>query len=61
MKKALFHSHENPNPNCWVGANINHVLELILIKAQDAMENILKETSIKELSELIMQKRNASQ
>ncbi|RKQ20822.1 Rrf2 family transcriptional regulator [Bacillus subtilis] len=58
---ALFHSHENPNPNCWVGANIHRVLELILLKAQDAMENILKETSVKELTELIVQKRNASQ
>ncbi|MCY8028104.1 Rrf2 family transcriptional regulator [Bacillus inaquosorum] len=58
---ALFHSHENPNLNCWVGANIHRVLELILLKAQDAMENILKETSVKELTELIVQKRNASQ
>nr|MDH3153394.1 Rrf2 family transcriptional regulator [Bacillus licheniformis] len=57
----LFHTHENPNPDCWVGANIHQVLELVLLKAQTAMENILKEMSIKELTDLIIQKKNASQ
>lgn len=52
----LFHTHENPNPDCWVGANIHQVLELVLLKAQTAMENILKEMSIKELTDLIIQK-----
>ncbi|MBS4162462.1 Rrf2 family transcriptional regulator, partial [Klebsiella pneumoniae] len=46
----LFHTHENPNPDCWVGANIHQVLELILLKAQTAMETILKEISIRELT-----------
>ncbi len=34
----LFQMHENPNPNCPVGANIQDVLELILVQVQDAME-----------------------
>lgn len=59
-KGKLFHAHENPNPNCWVGANINQVLDLILSKAQAAMETILKEISIQEITELIAQKKNAS-
>lgn len=57
----LFHTHENPNPDCWVGANINQVLELILVKAQTAMENILRDVSIQDVTELIIQKKNASQ
>ncbi|MEJ3721291.1 Rrf2 family transcriptional regulator [Paenibacillus polymyxa] len=56
----LFNTHTNPNPNCWVGANINQVLELILMKAQNAMESILRNISIQEIIELIIQKNNAS-
>ncbi|AKG34853.1 Rrf2 family transcriptional regulator [Paenibacillus durus] len=55
----LFHTHDHPNPNCWVGANINQVLELILLKAQTAMEQVLREISIKEITELIVQRKNA--
>ncbi|MGG3574132.1 Rrf2 family transcriptional regulator [Bacillus gobiensis] len=61
LEGELFHTHENPNPNCWVGANINQVLELFLLKAQTAMEDILKEVSIQEITEFIIQKKNASQ
>lgn len=56
----LFHTHENPNPDCWVGANINQVLELILLKAQKAMESILQEVSIKEITELIARRKKTS-
>lgn len=41
------------------GANIHQVLGIILLKAQTAMESILKEVSIKELTELLVQKKNA--
>ncbi|MGE8037400.1 transcriptional regulator [Lysinibacillus sp. KCTC 33748] len=37
----LFHLHENPNPDCPIGANIQAVLELILVQAQEAMEQVL--------------------
>ncbi|EON74306.1 adenylyltransferase [Lysinibacillus sphaericus OT4b.31] len=38
----LFHFHDQPNPNCPIGANIQSVLELILVQAQEAMEQVLK-------------------
>lgn len=45
----LFQFQENPNPDCPVGANIQGVLELILISAQEAMERVLKEVTMEEL------------
>ncbi|WP_232697732.1 Rrf2 family transcriptional regulator [Brevibacillus daliensis] len=45
----LFHFHEEPNPECPVGANIQIVLQLILSRAQDAMEQILKNITLKDL------------
>jgi Rrf2 family protein len=45
----LFQFHENPNPDCPVGSNIQGVLELILISAQEAMEQVLKEVTMEEL------------
>lgn len=52
----LFQIHENPNPNCPVGANIQDVLELILVKAQNAMETILKEITMEELVKVLSKK-----
>jgi len=46
---SLFHIHESPNPSCEVGANIQAVLELILTRAQEAMENVLKGVTMEEL------------
>jgi Rrf2 family protein len=60
-ENELFHTHQSPNPNCWVGANINGVLELILVKAQHAMEGVLQEVSLQDITELIAQKKHASQ
>lgn len=45
----LFHIHESPNPACDVGANIQAVLELLLTRAQEAMENVLKDVTMEEL------------
>jgi len=45
----LFHIHEQPNPQCPVGANIQFVLELILTRAQDAMEQILAGVTMEQL------------
>ncbi len=45
----LFHVHENPNPNCPVGSNIQAVLEIILMSAQDAMESVLKKVSLNDI------------
>jgi len=52
----LFQFHENPNPNCPVGANIQAVLELILNRAQEAMERILDEVTMEELITVLTKK-----
>ncbi|MEH7451014.1 MULTISPECIES: Rrf2 family transcriptional regulator [Bacillaceae] len=52
----LFQFHEKPNPNCPVGANIQAVLELILNRAQEAMEKILDEITMEELVTVLSKK-----
>ncbi len=52
----LFQMHEKPNPNCPVGANIGAVLELILLRAQEAMESVLGEIMMDELVKALAQK-----
>ena len=52
----LFQFHKDPNPNCPVGANIQAVLELILVRAQDAMEGILAEVTMEDLVTVLNQK-----
>jgi len=52
----LFQFHEKPNPNCPVGANIEAVLELILLRAQEAMESVLHEITMEELISVLTQK-----
>ncbi|PGL71555.1 Rrf2 family transcriptional regulator [Bacillus sp. AFS055030] len=52
----LFQFHEKPNPNCPVGANIQAVLELILNRAQEAMEKILDEVTMEELVTVLSKK-----
>lgn len=37
-ENELFHFHENPNPNCPVGANIHKLLDSKLLQVQRAME-----------------------
>ncbi|RTE09971.1 Rrf2 family transcriptional regulator [Paenibacillus whitsoniae] len=55
----LFHLHEQPNPACEVGANIEQVLRLLLVKAQSAMEGVLREITMKELVEVLAQEIKA--
>lgn len=45
----LFSFHEQPNPMCPVGANIQCVLELNLIRAQLAMEDVLAKVTMQQL------------
>jgi len=47
--EELFQFHDKPNPSCPVGANIQAVLELILIKAQKALEQVLADVTLDEL------------
>lgn len=42
----LFQFHEQPNPDCPVGANIQSVLEVVLLTAQEAMERVLAGISL---------------
>ena len=42
----LFSFHDNPNPNCPVGANIHEVLDQKLLDIQEAMENQLRQMSL---------------
>ncbi len=56
----LFHFHDSPNPQCPVGANIEFVLNLILRRAQGAMEKVLEDVTLKELVTGLTQQINAT-
>lgn len=43
---GLFQIHPNPNPNCPIGANIQSVLEVSMLSAQEAMENVLSKVTM---------------
>lgn len=45
----LFSFHENPNPNCPVGAHIHQVLDQKLDKIQQTMEAELSQTSLEQV------------
>ncbi len=45
----LFSIHENTNPNCTVGKNIQHTLEESFHRAQLAMENELAKQSLHDI------------
>jgi Rrf2 family protein len=51
----LFHIHNEPNPQCPVGANIQVVLQLLLSRAQEAMERVLSEITMEELVHVLSQ------
>lgn len=46
----LFQIHENPNPKCPIGANIQIAIEGTLLKAQEAMEGILQEVTLADVT-----------
>lgn len=50
-ENELFHFHENPNPNCPVGANIHKVLDEKLLQVQKAMETELASITLGEIKE----------
>ena len=52
----LFHLHEQPNPKCPVGANIQSVLQLVLISAQSAMEEVLMKVTMAQLVDGLIKK-----
>lgn len=48
-EEKLFHFHEKPNQKCPIGANIQLVLDVILVQAQEAMEQVLNSVTMKQL------------
>lgn len=52
----LFHLHEQPNPDCPVGANIQAVLQLIFTRAQNVMEQFLADITVDEVVNQLTQK-----
>ena len=50
-KGELFHFHEAPDPNCPVGRNIHAVLDDKLSAIQQAMEDRLKQYTLQDLRE----------
>ena len=51
----LFQMHEDTNINCVVGANIQSVLEIVLLRAQDAMETVLANVTMDDIVSGIVQ------
>ena len=52
----LFQIHENPNPMCPVGANIQDVVNVALISAQDAMEGVLQKITLADITKDLAEK-----
>lgn len=48
-EEALFHFHENPNPECPVGKNVHAVLDRKLYAIQEAMQEQMKSTTLQDL------------
>lgn len=47
--EALFHFHENPNPECPVGKNVHAVLDSRLLSIQEAMREKMKSITLQDL------------
>lgn len=48
-KEALFHFHENPNPECPVGKNVHAVLDRRLFSIQKAMRKQMESITLQDL------------
>ena len=48
-ENELFSIHDNPNPACPVGQNIQTAIEPIFIQAQSAMESVLKHVTLADI------------
>lgn len=48
-KEALFHFHENPNPECPVGKNVHAVLDCRLNAIQETMQGQMKSITLQDL------------
>lgn len=48
-EEALFHFHENPNPECPVGKNVHAVLDNKLFAIQEVMQEKMKSVTLQDL------------
>ena len=48
-EEALFHFHENPNPECPVGKNVHTVLDNKLFAIQEAMQKKMDSITLQDL------------
>ncbi len=48
-EEALFHFHENPNPECPVGKNVHTVLDNKLFAIQEVMREKMKSITLQDL------------
>lgn len=55
LDHEVFNIHQNPNPNCLVGANIQSALEEQYSKVQQSMEAELKEIALADVIHQIKQ------
>jgi DNA-binding IscR family transcriptional regulator len=58
QEKELFSVHENPNPACPVGRNIQDTIIPLLSTAQLALEKVLENVTIGDVIEEIVKKEN---
>lgn len=56
--KELFNVHDNPNPDCPVGRNIQNTIEPIFAAAQLAMEQVLGSVTLEDVVKNIVTKGN---
>ena len=56
--KELFSVHENPNPECPVGRNIQSTIEPLFSVAQLAMEKVLGNVTLEDVVKDIVNKEN---
>lgn len=55
LEHEVFNIHQNPNPDCLVGANIQAALEEQYSKVQERMEKELKEIPLSDVIHQIKQ------
>ncbi|MDH6482788.1 DNA-binding IscR family transcriptional regulator [Paenibacillus sp. PastM-3] len=48
-ENGLFSIHENPNPDCPVGKQLQETIEPIFILAQSALEKVLQEVTMEDI------------
>lgn len=61
QEKELFSIHDNPNPLCPVGRNIQGAIEPFFVAAQLALEKVLGNITIEDVVKDIMKKEQSNQ